>query len=393
MNSLPTSAELLRIARERVGLTDLGDSRFATALDQLLDSINRESIVPDELHAATTERWLRLITNRLNIQADLDRRPEILSESLEPPLIICGLPRVGSTKLHQLLAKSGDFQALLFCQGFNPARAARENSRDDERRIEEAARFLNWRSARNPLADAAHYLAAREPEEDTYLLEFTLHTYWPTTYFEVPSFLRWLAGQDRSHAYEYLKQLLQYLQWQFHPPSARRPWLLKSPLNLGFEREMATHLTGARFVMLHRNPIEVIPSLVAIVRELRKLYSGTAGDLRKAGAWAIDEYSSAMARHLAWRRSLTPGTVLDIPYTDVRDDYVSVLSRVYDFLGMTLTAAALERMATWAGDNEQHKHGIHQYSLQESGLTVALIRERFADYIDEFADFLDMRTV
>jgi hypothetical protein len=145
-------------------------------------------------------------------------------------------------------------------------------------------------------------MAALEPEEDTYLLEYTLHTYWPTSYFNVPGFLAWLAAQDRDAAFRYVRELLQYLQWQFHR-DAPRPWLLKSPPNLGFETELARNLPGARFVVLHRDPVEVIPSTVAIVREVRRLYCGAPGDLRTIGDWALDEYASSMHRHMESRSS------------------------------------------------------------------------------------------
>jgi hypothetical protein len=386
--TIPSANELLQKARALTGLDDVGDARFLSALDQLLRSINAEAALPEAGQRAVTERYMRLLVNRLRFQADLARHPQILDETLVPPLIILGLPRVGSTKLHQLMAKTGDFQALLFWQGFNPARhaelqAREEDLRQDDARIAEAVRFLEWRSRRNPATDAAHYLAATEPEEDTYLLEFTLHTYWPFSYYEVPNFLRWLAPQDRAHAFQYVKTLLQYLQWQF-PSGQTQPWVLKSPPNLGFEAEMARQFPGAQFVMLHRDPTDVIPSLVAIVREIRRLYGEGAGDLKKVGVWALEEYSKSMLRHLRWRETVPANSVLDIAYADIRDNYVSVARRVYDFCGIELSTSALLRMSTWAGDNEQHKHGIHQYTLEESGLSKDLINERFSDYLDGF---------
>jgi hypothetical protein len=387
MNSLPDANQLLQSARTRTGLQDLGDPRFMAALGQLVQSINAESPLPASGFAAAAERLGRLLDNRLRFQAELGSHREVLREPLLPPLIICGLPRVGSTKLHQLLARGGDFQSLLFWQGFNPARTNENTTTDRETRIAQAARFLEWRARRNPVANAAHYMAAAEPEEDTYLLEYTLHTYWPVTYFEVPSFLHWLRSQDRDHAFAYVRTLLQYLQWQFHP-APLRPWVLKSPPNLGFEAEMARNLPGARFVMLHRDPVEVIPSTVAIVRELRRLYGESAGDLRKVGVWAIEEYSRAMQRHLAWRATVPSGSVIDIAYTELRDHYEQVVERVYRFCGMPLTVAARERMSGWAGDNEQHKHGVHQYSLEESGLSPELIQARFASYIKTYGKYL-----
>jgi hypothetical protein len=387
MNPIPSAEQLLEMARTRTGLRREVDSRFAHALHELVTSINAEATLTAEGREAAVERWIRVATNRLCADADMEAQPGILDQQLAPPVIINGLPRVGSTKLHQLLAKSGDFQALIFWQGFNPARRSSNADEDRAARIADAVQFLEWRTRRNPLANAAHYMAAQEPEEDTYLLEFTLHSYWPTSYFAVPGFLNWLRTQDRDHAYEYLRKLLQYLQWQFHA-AAVRPWLLKSPPNLGYEASMARHLPGARFIMLHRDPVETIPSLVAIMRELRRLYGPGAGDLKIAGTWAMDEYPRAMQRYLEWRERQPADAVLDLAYTEVRDDYESAVAKVYRFLGMTLTAEARDRMRAWAGDNEQHKHGLHQYSLDEAGLSANAIRKSFAAYMELYAGFL-----
>jgi hypothetical protein len=139
--------------------------------------------------------------------------------------------------------------------------------------------------------------------------------------------------------------------------------------------------------MLHRDPVETMPSLVAIMRELRRLYGLGAGDLKAAGAWAMDEYPRAMQRYLAWRKQQPTGVVLDVAYRDIRDDYAGVIDKVYAFYGLDLTDNARAAMATWAGDNEQHKHGLHQYSLDEAGLSTVAIRKAFAEYENQYAAY------
>jgi hypothetical protein len=387
MSAFPSAEELLATGRRRTGLTDIGDPSFMAALDVLLRSINAEGSVTPEGLAAGTERFLRLIVNRLRFEADCARERAIGEQRLAPPLIIDGLPRVGSTKLHRLLAEGGDFQSMLFWQVYNPAPFPDARAGQSDPRIAEAARFLEWRSRLSPAADAAHHIAALEPEEDTYLLEFTLHTYWPTSYYNVPSFLRWLAGQDRGAAFGYLARLLQYLQWQFHRGTPR-PWLLKSPPNLGYEREMARSLPGARFVMLHRDPVDIVPSAVAIVRETRRLYSGGIRDLRPVGEWSLAEYGAAMARHMQWRAQAPSGSVIDIAYEDVLHDERSVITRIYEHCGLELTAAALQRMLGWSAANAQHQHGQHVYSLEESQLTRERIEAAFDPYLRAYGAFL-----
>jgi hypothetical protein len=101
-------------------------------------------------------------------------------------------------------------------------------------------------------------------------------------------------------------------------------------------------------------------------------------------AWALEEFAGAMDRHLVWRESVSPETVLDVSYTDVRDDGIGVLRRVYEFCGLTWSSDGEARARSWSEQNRQHRHGVHRYSLEESGLTAALIERRFAGYLERF---------
>jgi len=81
-------------------------------------------------------------------------------------------------------------------------------------------------------------------------------------------------------------------------------------------------------------------------------------------------------------------TFLDVAYRDVVDDETSVIARVYAHCGLTLGDDALERMLRWSAANEQHMHGQHAYSLDESALTRERIEQRFGAYLARFSAFL-----
>ena len=71
---------------------------------------------------------LGLLKNRLLIEDLIGRHPEILDEQITAPIIICGLPRTGTTHLHNLMSADPALRSLPYWESLEPvlrrARAA-----------------------------------------------------------------------------------------------------------------------------------------------------------------------------------------------------------------------------------------------------------------------------
>jgi hypothetical protein len=111
---------LLAAARRRSGLSDFGDGRFREGLGVLIDAFN----ACDDAHAfgriVFSNHVVSLLVNRLKIQADLTRHPEILDIPLDRPIFITGLPRSGTTFLHRLMSEDPDGRTLRTWEGLMP---------------------------------------------------------------------------------------------------------------------------------------------------------------------------------------------------------------------------------------------------------------------------------
>lgn len=62
------------------------------------------------------------------------------------------------------------------------------------------------------------------------------------------------------------------------------------------------------------------------------------------------------------------GGVVDIEIHELHTSPMRAVRRVYDELGLTLTAAAKERMESWLRDNRREKHGKNVYSAKWFGV-------------------------
>ena len=62
-----------------------------------------------------------LLANRLTIEEDIARHPEILDVPIERPLFITGLPRSGTTFLHRLMSEDPAGRTLLYWESICPS--------------------------------------------------------------------------------------------------------------------------------------------------------------------------------------------------------------------------------------------------------------------------------
>lgn len=383
-----SSDDFLAAARARAGLHDFGDERWMPAFRKMIESVNRSSRFTDNGRKAACDRFLRLLVNRLRYVADVKAHPEILAEEILSPLVILGLPRTGSTKIQRMIGESGDFRSMLMWQGYNPAPFPDAPPDGPDPRIEDAARFLAWRSAKHASISRAHHTEAQEPEEELYLVEASFTNWAAGGYYEMPAYLDWIRRIDRTYVYEHVHRMLQYLQWQHHRGAPPRRWVLKSPPNLGHEHAMLAAFPGAHFVMLHRSPVEAVASIISLTCGMRHQYLAEAPSPAAIGEWMLREYRDILDRHMAWRDAGAGARVMDVAYRDILARDIEVVDAVYAFCGMDMADEARARMAQWSARNRQHSHGAHEYSLDGTNLTPGAILETLSRYRDRFKDYL-----
>src|SRR5258706_9182428 len=102
------SEKLCDYARRRTGLEDFGDPAVETRLQMLVNSLENEA----DLHPVgrfLARTHLRcLLETQLQLTDVWNKCKEIESEPIQQPIFITGMPRSGSTFLHELLAQDRD---------------------------------------------------------------------------------------------------------------------------------------------------------------------------------------------------------------------------------------------------------------------------------------------
>ena len=326
-----TAEQLIARAREITGI-ELADTEAVEPLGVLLRALNEESGIDAEGARAYEAKFLRLLCNRLRMQRDFARHPEIAEQEIAGPLVIMGVARSGTTKLQKVLAASGQFNFLTFWQNFNWASDTGVPGEDvaaAHRRGRCILPLVRSALARNQAGPP--FRGARAGGRGT--LERRLpggaivHRLCGDA-----ELCAWLATRPRSIFFEFLRDVLKYQQWQGLAVPGR-PWLLKSPNYNGFEPLIREIFPDARFVVAHRSPFETLASMCKLVRCFRQAYGSPETD----DALIVEGNYRAMEAHLANRRDHPGLPFLDLRFEDIVGRLDETIARVYRHAGMVLT--------------------------------------------------------
>jgi hypothetical protein len=352
---------LLERAERATGLSDWGGDGFRPWMRLLVEDAVKNARLHFIGRVALREKVRQLLESRLRIQAALAAKPGIDATPLERPLFVIGHARTGTTLLYNLLAQDPACRAPALWELRAPAAEG-----DPERLIREAERDRWWLLALAPGIPTAHAIDVRSPEECFYLLEHTFFSFSFPLYFDLPEYVDRLLSARREEelaAYrEYRRQILLLL--------ARHPgkrWLSKSPIHLASLDAFLETVPEARVVETHRDPREALASLCSLAALVRG-WATDELDLHRVGRFARQWYLESDRRSKEARRGADPARFFDVEYQDVTRDPIGTVRGIYEKFGYPWSAAFEDGMRRWLAANPQHKHGVHQYSLEPFGL-------------------------
>jgi hypothetical protein len=378
--------ELIAQARQATGLSDFGEPDPDESLRTLVRSLNEEASLTPEGAAGKRLGLIRVLANRLLLQEEFRRDPSLAAERIRSPIVILGLPRSGTTKLHRMIGADPTMQKLPLWRLLYPVRALAPTGSGGDPRIGAAEQFVEAIRSRSPEAYAAHPMYATEPDEEYFGMEVSFLSHLNTSSFHTPSYETWLDRQPFDSWYTWLKRFLQYAQ---HTDRAeRRPWVLKAPHHLGYLPLLFEHFRDATVVHCHRDPNVAVSSFCALLYASRRSTS-TRDEPAEVGQYVMRAYGRRMHRYQQDRAQLERShRFFDVPYQDIVADAPTVIARCYAAAGLPLEDSSLAAMREWESRNEQHKHGRHRYELADFGLTPADVTRVFSPYCARFAEFL-----
>ncbi len=355
---------LIEKARQFSRSDDFLGNGWQPAFRELTTAVDREA----NLRLASQERFagelLRLLVSRCRMAEKLRVRPDIADTPVPSPIVITGLPRTGTTLLHNLLARVPGNRAYRLWELCAPVFAAGAPLDQACRDLSATAEGLNWLYEQAPSFRGIHSMRADAPDECSWLLRVAFATpVFAWTNF-IPSYDRWLSTADHIPAYrEWLLQL-QMLRWR----SPGGVPVLKDPGHLWSLEALLAVAPDAKIVLLERAMEEAVPSLCSLAFTVQSALTETPPDPHSVGSYILGMVHRSRAL-VAQARASRPEAFLNIAYEELVADPVATVRRIQRWAGRSPDETALDQCRAFL--SAPREGSVHRYSLEQFGLSRA----------------------
>jgi sulfotransferase family protein len=373
------SNALHKKASADTGLHDFGADDYRERLDVYLAALREISGLHPPGIVNFYNQLLQLLKNRLLLIDLLKRHPEIHDIELLPPVVIAGLPRTGTTHLHNLLAAAPTFRTLPYWESVEPFPVPAEvGTEPDPRRtrMDTAVGVINFLM---PHFALMHEMTTDHAHEEIQLLANDVSTMYFETLADVPRWRDYYLSHDQTPHYQCLTTQLRALQFL----RGGRRWLLKSPQHLEQLPVLDRVFPGVVVVFTHRDPVPVVLSMIAMITYSARMHRFPVPVQQIAASWVgrLERMLAALVRD---RDVIAPQRSVDVRFDEFMADELGAAEAVYALTGESLTDAARSAMTDYLAGHQRGRLGRVATSAEMFGLDNDDLHARFVPYVERF---------
>ncbi|QNI05161.1 sulfotransferase [Mycobacterium kubicae] len=376
----PLDADALHAkASAETGLSDFGPGDYRERLEVYLAALRDI----DGMHAGGVVNFygqlLQVLKNRLLLTDLLNRHPEINDIELAPPVVIAGLPRTGTTHLHNLLAGPPTFRTMPYWESVEPFPLPNEVGLEPDPRRTRMDVAVSVINSVMPHFALMHEMTTDHVHEEIQLLANDVSTMLLETLAEVPAWRDYYQAHDQTPHYAYLATQLKAMQFL----RGGRRWLLKSPQHLEQVPVLDRVFPGSIVVFTHRDPVPVALSMIAMITYSARMHRAPV-PVRQIARYWIDRLEQMLNALVVDRDTIGPQRSIDIRFEDFMADELGVAERVYALAGEPFTPEARTAITDYLAGHRRGRLGHVETSCEMFGLDQEDLRSRFAPYVERF---------
>lgn len=374
--------ELVARARAQTGLDDLGDTGVVERLRAHLAAVDADDGLSGLGRHLVRDRTLGLLRARLRFEDFVRRHPEALEVDLEPPVIVVGLPRSGTTHLVNLLAADHRFRSMPWWEVREPTPVLGDGPGRDGIEPRYARCLAEWELT-NTMAPLTALMHDRPPwsiEEDCELVDLDLCSYTLEWHARVPEWRDHYLGLDQRVHYAFLRRELQVLSYLRGP----NRWVLKTPQHLEQIGPLLATFPDATIAFTLRDPVAVLQSAITMLAygdRMRRVEVDVDG----LAAYWVDRVERLLRAAVRDADLIPDSQRVDVEFGEFMADDLAMAARILDTAGLELDDEARGELETYLAGNPRSKDGRVVYDLRgDFGLEPDDLYERYAFYFEAF---------
>ncbi|WP_276067374.1 sulfotransferase family protein [Mycolicibacterium gadium] len=376
----PLDADALHTkAAAETGLDDFGADDYRERLDVFLAALQDIPGMHDAGIVNFHAQLLQWLKNRLLLTDLLTRHPEIHDIELAPPVVIAGLPRTGTTHLHNLLGAAPTFRTIPYWESNEPFPLPSEAGIEPDPRRTRMDVAVEVMNIVMPHFALMHEMTTDHVHEEIQLLANDFSTMLFETLGHVPAWRDYYLSHDQTSHYEYLAVQLKALQFL----RGGRRWLLKSPQHLEQLPVLDAVFPGVIVVFTHRDPVPVVLSMLTMLTYSARMHCYPVPVREIAATW-IDRLELMLNALVRDRAVIAPDRSVDVRFDDFMADEMGVVERIYDLAGEPLADDARTSIQDYLAGHQRGRLGRIATSAEMFGLDESDMRARFAPYTERF---------
>jgi hypothetical protein len=306
--------------------------------------------------------------------------------SITEPVFVLGVPRSGTTRLHQVLAQDAQFTTFrtwecLFAPSVTQRLFFLGLARIDRMLGSPAATALRWIERRVFAGlDDVHPMGLTTPEEDYFALMPVLSCFILALPF--PGFEHiWRVGRfDKDLSETERQRLLTFyedcLKRHLYVHGTQKRLLSKNAAFASWAQSLAKRFPDARFIVSLRDPRETVPSQLSSIGSGLEFFGVPADSepVRQRLTAQLAFYYENLDQ-LRQRVPESRHAALGMP--ELRTGLGERITAIYARFGLALSPAFAQVLADEDGKSRRYR-SAHRYSLEQFGMTSASLCERFA---------------
>lgn len=375
-------AALVAAAERRTGLAGFDDPTLLDRLDAQVAAVEADEGLSGIGRYLVRRRLIGLLVARLRYDDFVRRHPEALEVELEPPIIVVGLPRSGTTHLVNVLACDTRLRSLPFWEIVEPIPVLGDGPGRDgvDPRYLRAVANHEAALAASPLTALMHDQAPSAIEEECELLDLDLCTYVLEWHARVPAWRDHAEGLDQHAHYRFLRQQLQVMSYLRGP----NRWVLKCPQHLERLGPLLAAFPDATIAFTLRDPVAVLQSAITMLAHGDR-NRRVAVEADELAAYWVDRIERLLRAAVRDAHLIPAAQRVDVEFREFMADDLGMGLRILEHAGLELTDVARAQLGDYVASNPRGKDGRIVYDLRgDFGLDPAELYDRYRFYFDAF---------